>query len=231
MKKEEISFGDWQRWLFGSAPPTFTIEVAVRAVLIFACMLLIMRLLGRRMKGQLSIGELAVVLTLGAIIGGGLQNPAMGLLPSMAALGVILAMHRFVNWLAFKSRAVELVEQGDLSLLVRDGLLELPTMQQHALSQEQLFGLLRNQNIAHLGELRRVYLEANGRLSFYKLPAPLPGLSVRPRADAPPPAADGPAHGRRVCATCGHLAPAQAPAHAGRHCPRCQADNWLPATL
>ncbi|GAA4506371.1 DUF421 domain-containing protein [Hymenobacter ginsengisoli] len=228
MKKEDIIFSDWHRWLFGTAPPAFTGEVAVRAILLFACMLLMMRLLGRRMKGQLSIGELAVILTLGAIIGGGLQNPAMGLLPSLVALAVILFMHRMVNWLAFKYRPVELLEQGDMSLIVRDGLLELATMQQHALSQEQLFGLLRNKKIAHLGELRRVYLEANGRLSFYKLPEPRPGLSVLPRADAPPPAPDGPAHGRRVCATCGHLA--SATDHAGTRCPRCSADNWLPAT-
>lgn len=228
MKKEEISIGDWQRWLFGTAPPAFTIEVVLRAVLIFICMLLVMRLLGRRMKGQLSIGELAVVLTLGGIIGGAFQNPEMGLLPSLVVLTTILSMHRLVNWLAFKYRPVELLEQGDLSLLVRDGRLELATMHQHALSQEQLFGLLRNKNIAHLGELRRVYLEANGRLSFYKLPEPRPGLSVLPRADVPAPAITGPAHGRRVCATCGHLATPTD--HAGTRCPRCEADNWLPAT-
>lgn len=227
MKKEDILFGDWQRWLFGTAPPSFSVEVLVRAVLIFACMLLVMRLLGRRMKGQLSIGELAVVLTLGGIIGGGLQNPAMGLLPSLSALAVILFMHRMVNWLAFKYRSVEVLQQGDLSLLVRNGLLELATMQEHALSQEQLFGLLRNENIAHLGEIRRAYLEANGRLSLYKLPEPRPGLSVLPHADAPRPAADGPAHGRRVCATCGYLATPTD--YAGTHCPRCSADNWLPA--
>jgi uncharacterized membrane protein YcaP (DUF421 family) len=151
----------------------------------------------------------------------------MGLLPSLLVLATILSIHRLVNWLAFKYRAVEVVQQGDLSLLVRDGRLELETMQRHAISQEQLFGLLRNENIAHLGELRRVYLEANGRLSFYKLPEPQPGLSVLPRADAPAPAPDGPAHGRRVCATCGHLATPTD--HAGTHCPRCGADNWLPA--
>jgi uncharacterized membrane protein YcaP (DUF421 family) len=228
MKKEEISLGDWQRWLFGTAPPAFTLEVLLRTVLIFACMLLVMRLLGRRMKGQLSIGELAVVLTLGGIIGGALHNPEMGVLPSLVVLATILGMHRLVNWLAFKSHAVELLEQGQASRLVRDGCLELATMHEHAISQEQLFGLLRNNNIAHLGELRRVYLEANGRLSFYKLPQPRPGLSVLPRADAPPPAPDGPAHGRRVCATCGHLATPTD--HAGASCPRCTAENWLPAT-
>lgn len=227
MKKEEIDFSDWQRWLFGTAPPAFTLEVALRTVLIFACMLLVMRLLGRRMKGQLSIGELAVVLTLGGIISGALHNPEMGVLPSVVVLATILAMHRLVNWLAFKSHAVERIEQGVPSVLVRDGRLELATMHEHALSQEQLFGLLRNKNVAHLGELRRVYLEANGRLSFYKLSEPQPGLSVLPRADAPQPAPAGPAHGRRVCATCGHLATPTD--HAGTRCPRCGAENWLPA--
>lgn len=229
MKKEDIVFSDWHRWLFGTAPPAFTGEVAIRAVIIFAVMLLIVRWLGRRMKGQLSVGELAVILTLGAMIAGPLQLPTAGLLPSVVILLAVLGMHRLSNWLAFKYRPVELVQQGDLALLVRDGCLELATMQQHALSQEQLFGLLRNESIAQLGELRRVYLEANGRLSYYKLPTPQPGLSVLPRPDAPPPAPDGPAHDKQACGTCGLVA--SPTDHAGTHCRQCGADNWLPATV
>lgn len=229
MKKEDIVFGDWHRLLFGTAPPSFAIETAIRGAIIFVIMLLIVRLLGRRMKGQLSVTELAVILTLGAIIAGPLQIPNVGLLPSVVVLVAVLGMHRLSNWLAFKYRPVELVQQGDLALLVRDGCLELATMQKHALSQEQLFGLLRNESIAQLGELRRVYLEANGRLSYYKLPTPQPGLSTLPRADAPPPAATGPAHGQQVCGTCGLVA--SATDHAGTHCRRCHADNWLPATV
>ena len=227
MKKEDIVFSDWHRWLFGTAPPAFALEAAVRALLIFMVMVLIVRWLGRRMKGQLSISELAIVLTLGAIIAGPLHLPTGGLLPSVAVLLTVLAVHRLSNWLAYKFRPVELVQQGDVALLVRDGCLELEVMEKHALSQEQFFGLLRNESIAQLGELRRAYLEANGRLSLYKRPAPQPGLSVLPPADRPPPAAAGPAQGRRVCATCGHVA---APAdHAGTHCLRCGAQNWVPA--
>lgn len=228
MKKEDIIFSDWHRWLFGTAPPSFTGEVAIRALLIFGVMLLIVRLLGRRMKGQLSVSELAVVLTLGSIIAGPMQIPTAGLLPSVVVLITVLAMHRLSNWLAFKYRPVELAQQGDLAVLLRDGCLDLAALQRQALSQEQLFGQLRNQNIAQLGELRRVYFEANGRLSLYKLPAPQPGLSVRPRADALPPTT-GPAQGVQVCASCGHV-PA-ATEHAGRQCGRCSAQNWVPATL
>lgn len=229
MKKEDIVFSDWHRWLFGMAPPSFTGEVVLRALVLFLAMLVLARLMGRRMKGQMSVSELAVVLALGAVIAGPMQIPTAGLLPSLAVLLALLGMYRLSNWLAFKYRRVELVQQGDVALLVRDGCLDLAALQRQALSQEQLFGQLRNQNIAQLGELRRAYFEANGRLSLYKLPAPLPGLSVLPRADAPPPAANGPARGRLVCATCGHVpAPAD---HAGTHCLRCGADNWVPAVL
>ncbi|MGI4870261.1 MAG: DUF421 domain-containing protein [Janthinobacterium lividum] len=224
MKKEDIHFGDWHRWLFGEAPPSFTGEVALRAALIFIVMLLIVRWLGRRMKGQLSIAELAVILTLGAIIAGPMQIPTAGLLPSVVVLLTVLGVHRLSNWLAFKYRPVELIQQGDLALLVRDGCLELDELQRHAISQEQFFGMLRNESVAQLGELRRAYLEANGRLSLYKLPQPQPGLSVLPRPDAPRPASPT----AQACGTCGYVA-APATAHAGTRCQRCGAENWLPA--
>lgn len=229
MKKEDIIFSDWHRWLFGEAPPSFTGEVAIRALLIFVVMLVIVRLLGRRMKGQMSVSELAVILTLGAVIAGPMQIPTAGLLPSVAVLLAVLFMHRFSNWLAFKYRRVELVQQGDLALLVRDGCLDLPAMQRQALSQEQLFGQLRNQNIKQLGELRRVYFEANGRVSLYKLPAPQPGLSILPRADSALVLASGAAQGQQVCAACGYVpTPTD---HAGGHCLRCGANKWVPAVL
>lgn len=229
MKKEDIIFGDWHRWLFGQAPPAFAGEVALRAAVLVVVMLLIVRWLGRRMMGRLSISELAVLLTLGSIVGGALQNPAMGVLPSVVVLLALLGVHRLSNWLAFKFRPVELVQQGEVSLLVRDGCLDLAEMQRHALSHEQLFGLLRNENILHLGQVRRAYFEANGRLSIYQLPAPQPGLSVLPPADAPPAAALGPALGHRVCATCGRLA---TPADwAGPTCPRCHHGRWATAAL
>jgi len=229
MKKEDIIFSDWQRWLFGEAPPSFVGETAIRAFLIFTAMVVLMRLMGRRMKGQMSVTELAVVLTLGAVIAGPMQIPTAGLLPSFAVLAALLFMHRFTNWLAYKSRPMELLQQGDTAVLLRDGLLDLPSMHRQGLSQEQLFGQLRNQNIAQLGELRRVYFEANGSLSIYKLTEAQPGLSILPREDAPPAAISGPAHDKQVCATCGLVATPTD--HAGGRCLRCHAQNWVPASL
>jgi uncharacterized membrane protein YcaP (DUF421 family) len=185
--------------------------------------------MGRRMKGQMSVTELAVVLTLGAVIAGPMQIPTAGLLPSVVVLIALLGMHRLSNWLAFKSRRVELVEQGDVALLIRDGCLDLPAMQRQALSQEQLFGQLRNEGVSQLGELRRVYFESNGRLSIYQLNEPQPGLSVLPSGDAPPAPISGPAFNKKACSVCGYVA---APTdHSGTNCLQCGANDWVPASL
>ncbi|TLD40418.1 MAG: hypothetical protein JETT_3326 [Candidatus Jettenia ecosi] len=68
MDKEVIKFGDWERLFFGHAPVEFMLEVFLRTIFIYLMLLLILRLLGKRMTSQASILELAVMVTLGAII-------------------------------------------------------------------------------------------------------------------------------------------------------------------
>ena len=79
MKKEDIQPWDWQRILFGQAPPEFLIEVFLRTTLIYLALLVVTRALGKRMGGQLSISELAVMVTLGAIVSPAMQIPQLGL--------------------------------------------------------------------------------------------------------------------------------------------------------
>ena len=80
MKKEEIHRGDWHRILIGTAPTEFLLEVLIRTIIIYLFLLVTLRLMGKRMGGQLTISELAVMLTLGAIVSVAMQIPEKGLL-------------------------------------------------------------------------------------------------------------------------------------------------------
>jgi hypothetical protein len=51
MKKEDIIPWDWQRILFGQAPPEFLLEVLMRTSIIYIALLIIVRLMGKRMGG------------------------------------------------------------------------------------------------------------------------------------------------------------------------------------
>src|SRR5215210_3002625 len=119
MKKEEIHLGDIKRWLFGQTPPEFMIEVAIRTLLIYVILLLVVRLFGKRMTGQITLVELAVMVTLGAIVSPVMQLPDRGILFGVIALFVALLFQRGLNLVAFKNEKVEHVTQGTLTLLIK----------------------------------------------------------------------------------------------------------------
>jgi uncharacterized membrane protein YcaP (DUF421 family) len=183
MKKEEIHFADWHRIFIGSAPAEFLLEVVIRTVIMYLMLLLILRLMGKRMGGQLTISELAVMLTLGAIVSVPMQVADKGLLQGILVLVCALFFQRGLSYLAVKNAKIEHLTQGWESLVVKDGVLQSDQLKAMKISREQLFGVLRNQKVYNLGEIRRVYLEACGLFTIFKYPDPRPGLLLVPIED------------------------------------------------
>lgn len=94
MKKEEIQLTDWERILIGDNPWGFMLEVLGRTLIIYVCLIIVMRLLGKRMNAQLTITDLAVMLTLGAIASVPMQAFDKGILPGIVLLVSILLLHQ-----------------------------------------------------------------------------------------------------------------------------------------
>jgi uncharacterized membrane protein YcaP (DUF421 family) len=227
MTKEDIHLGDWQRLLFGDTPGVFAWEVVVRTLLIYLFFLGIMRLLGKRMSAQLTITELSVMIMLGGIVSVGMQIPNRGLLPVALLLLCVLFFQRGLNWLALKSRRVEVTLQGDLTLLIKDGVIQIEQLRTESVSHNELYAQLRDQKIRQLGEVKRLYLEGDGNFSVFKNDAPPPGLSVFPAKDQRILAVLTTTDQQKVCLYCGQLA--QPHAHSGKQCPNCGHDQWTTA--
>jgi len=183
MKKEEIHLDDIQRILFGQAPPIFLIEVFIRTLVIYIILLFVVRWLGKRMSGQLTIMEMAVMLTLGAIVSVPMQMPDRGLLQGALLLLCAVAFQRGITMLGFMNGKFEDFSQGKNSLLLKDGVLQLNGLEESRVSRQQLFAELRQQHIFNLGAIDRVYLEACGLFSVFKAPEPRPGLPIYPPDD------------------------------------------------
>ena len=183
MKKEEIRLDDIQRILFGQAPPEFLLETFIRTVIIYILLLVIVRWLGKRMSGQLTIMEMAVMLTLGAIVSVPMQVPDRGLLQGVLLLLCTLLFQRGISLLGFKNEKTENMLQGKTSLLIKDGVLQLKQMKKDRISRQQVFSELRQENILNLGMVDRLYLEAEGLFSIFKANEPRPGLPIFPPDD------------------------------------------------
>ncbi len=228
MKKEDIHLGDWHRLFIGEAPLEFMLEVVLRTLLIYLVLLATMRLLGKRMNAQLNVTELSLMIMLGGVVSVAMQLPDRGLLLSAFTLTCLLFLYRGINWWTFRNRHVQRLVQGDLQLVAADGVLDVAAMREVRLSREQLFAQLREVKIEQLGQVKRVYMEANGEFSVYRQTPAQPGLSVLPWEDQALLAAAPAAPGRTACQRCGHTEPAAAPPP---HCPRCQATQWTRAVM
>src|SRR5215217_53846 len=137
MDKKDIKIEDIQRILFGNAPPEFLLEVLLRSTLIYLVLLIIVRLLGKRMKGQLTITEMAVMITLGAIISAPMQVPDRGIFQAALVLVVIMLLQQGLTWLGIKSRRVEVLTQGRMKLLVKDGVVQLKDHKEVQISRQE----------------------------------------------------------------------------------------------
>ena len=91
MNKYDIHLSDIYRILFGEAPVEFLVEVFIRTWLIYLILLIIVRLMGKRMSGQLTIAEMAVMVTMGAIVAPAMQIPNLGILQGALILFLALA--------------------------------------------------------------------------------------------------------------------------------------------
>lgn len=229
MKKEDIVPGDWYRILFGETPTVFLVEILLRTLTMYVILLVIVRFMGKRMGGQLTISELAVMITLGAIVSPGMQMPQTGILLCSLILLCALLFQRGINLLEYKSERFEQFSQGKLSILVKNGVMQMDELKQTKISRQQLFAALRNKKLFNLGDVDRVYLEACGLFSIYAGNEPKPGLLLFPPDDQSIAGFQQTTlEDTIVCANCGMVPDDQDRA---RPCPECGARQWGSASI
>jgi uncharacterized membrane protein YcaP (DUF421 family) len=190
----------------------------------YILLMIVVRLLGKRMSGQLSNLELAVMVTLGAIVSSPMQTPQRGILAGAVLLIVLLGLQQIIGRVTAVSPGLERVVFGRGTILVKDGELQLKAMRQGCISHEQLFGLLREKDVRHLGEVERLYLEASGTFSLLRRATPQPGLAVVQAEDEKMERAMLRSRDW-ACSYCGRLE-SKRPTD---HCAACRHNGWVPA--
>lgn len=183
MNPEALDIWNLKRILLGNVPWIFLLEVVIRIFFIYLLLVVSMRLMGKRMAGTLNRNELAALVSMAAAIGIPMQQPDKGLLPAVIIALIVISIQRGMAVWALKNKKFEAATQGDISIMVEDGCLQLEEMEKTGFSKERIFAQLRGAGIRNLGKVQRLYLESNGGFSLLRNPNPKPGLSIIPDWD------------------------------------------------
>ena len=227
---------DLQRIFFGDISPLFLLEIIFRTGVLFVYTLLMLRLIGTRSVGQLTLFELALIIALGSAVGDPMLYPDVPLAHGMMVITMVIVFQRVLVRLTNRYEKIENFIEGKPIRVVVDGRLDLEGMEETLLSNGEVFMELRIEGCENLGEVRRAYQEIDGNVSvFYFEPDSgerygLPLIPPPSRADRPFYKAEDvtPETAHYTCIHCGatYLFEESQPLP---NCPHCENDRWWKA--
>ncbi len=140
-------------------------ERVVRAVIVYAFLLVAIRIFGRRELGQLTAFDLIVLLTLSNI----LQNAMIGndnsLTGGVIGAAMLLSANLVVAFLVFRSRGAERVVEGEPRILIHDGKLKRDALRKELMTDQELLSAVRREGVESFDEVHLAFAEPNGLVS------------------------------------------------------------------
>ncbi|MBS1853011.1 MAG: DUF421 domain-containing protein [Acidobacteria bacterium] len=142
--------------------------IALRTAVVYAIVLLGVRLSGKREVGQMTPFDLTLLLLISNSVQNAMTGPDTSLAGGAVAAVTLLLLNYAVAELAGGNRRFRRFVQGQPSLLIHDGQIIASHMAKEHVSMDELQTALREHGIATYHDVAMAVLEVDGSISFLK---------------------------------------------------------------
>jgi uncharacterized membrane protein YcaP (DUF421 family) len=143
-------------------------DIVLRAVVVFAFLLVLTRIIGRRELSSLQPFDLILLIILGDAVQQGLTQDDYSLTGALLAVGTIAVLQVAVSWAGYRFPRLRPVLEGTPIIVVQDGEVIERNLKRERLDVEDVAEQARLQGIAHLKDVQWAVLETTGNISFIK---------------------------------------------------------------
>jgi uncharacterized membrane protein YcaP (DUF421 family) len=162
-------------------------DLVLRTIVVFAFILIVTRIIGRRELSGLEPFDLILLVVLGDLVQQGITQSDYSVTGALLVIGTLAVLTILVSTLSYRVRPLRPVLEGEPMVLVENGRPIERNMRRERLSIEEVAAEARLQQIESLQDVRWAVLETNGRISFIQRDSGGGGGSD-PRADDATPA-------------------------------------------
>jgi uncharacterized membrane protein YcaP (DUF421 family) len=156
---------DWQE-IFGSEVPA--LELFLRGTLIYLGIFGVLRLLLRRVAGNVTIADLLMVVLLADAAQNAMSAEYRSVTDGAILVSTIIFWNYALDRLAFHFPTVgRFVYPGPL-VLVKSGRVYWRNMRREFISEEELRSQMRQNGIEHFDDVKIAHMEGDGRISIVK---------------------------------------------------------------
>ena len=154
----------------------------IRTIILYAALVLCIRLMGKRQVGEMEPAEFVVTMLLANLAAGPMQDGALPLLSALVPILTVLGLELVLAVLAMKSRLL----CGKPGILIREGVIDQKVLACNRISMDELAEQLREKDVFDLTSVQYAILETDGELSVMLRPERKPataeaqGVAVEP---------------------------------------------------
>lgn len=141
------------------------LRVIVGGIVIYAFLVLLLRISGKRTLSKMNAFDLIVTVSLGSTAASTILSENVALAEGGTALAILVAMQYLVAWLSVRSQSFRGLVKNEPTLLLRDGNLLSNALRKERVTGEEVRAAIRDAGIAQVEDVGAVILETDGTLS------------------------------------------------------------------
>jgi uncharacterized membrane protein YcaP (DUF421 family) len=143
-------------------------DIVFRAIVIFAFLLLLTRVVGRRELSSLEPFDLILLIVIGDLVQQGVTQSDHSVTGAILAAGTFGVLTVVVSYLSFRFARLRPVIEGEPMVLMQEGKPIERNLRRERITVAELAGAARQQGIASLDRVQWAVLETGGRISFIR---------------------------------------------------------------
>jgi uncharacterized membrane protein YcaP (DUF421 family) len=143
-------------------------EKVLRAVLIYAFLIVVLRLIGKRELGQSNTLDLVVLLLVANAVQNGIIGNDLSVTGAFIGAGVLFVLNEALNRASFQFPWVERAIEGEPTVLIREGKPVERALRRWGISLTELLAIARRQGFPDLATVDTALLETNGVVSMFR---------------------------------------------------------------
>ena len=140
-------------------------EKILRPVIVYLCLVVFLRMFGKRELAQLNPFDLVVLLSLSNTVQNAMIGDDNSVTGGVVGAFALLAINWLLMWVLYRSPKITTVLEGQPSTLIREGKLDAAELKKQSLTHEELISVLNRNGFNDPRDVQTCVLEPNG--TFY----------------------------------------------------------------
>lgn len=156
---------DWAKVFL---PDTPILEIVVRGSLMYLILFWLLRFVLKRVAGTIGMADLLMVVLIADAAQNGLADDYTSVTDGIILVMTIVFWNYTLDWVGYRFPRFQRFFHPPPLPLVRDGQLLASNMRRELITRGELMSQLREQGIADLSQVKRAYIEGDGRISVVR---------------------------------------------------------------